>query len=234
MSELYTIFVEKKKCVTPVFRGGYVNFFEAKQLPNSDKTAWGMQCMFPKDGPGVADWLKQLNQVYLQVLIDKFGKPKAIEVGKAIKANKRFPVRDGDDPANAGLSNADQLAGHWFINANNQFRQPFCLGPAGKAIDPSKLSTDDIYSGAWYRAMLEFWHYDTAGNQGISTSLAAFMKVKDDANLGAGTTTTEAESAFGTFQSEAVSMFDNPDAFDYPDDAGGGDAKGDTDDFDFI
>ena len=206
MTEHYTIFAEKKKCLTPVFRGGYVNFFEMKQLPNSEKMAYGMQLMIPKTGEGVAEWKKELNKIYGQVLIDKFGLEKAKDMAKAIGANDKFPVRDGDGPKSAGLANAEQLAGHWFINSNNQFRQPYFIGPAGKKVDPSSINTDDIYSGAHYRAMLEFWYYDTAGNQGISTTLAAIMKVKDDVNLGAGTTATEAEDAFDGYASEAVSV----------------------------
>ena len=237
MTQPYTIMVDKKKSLTPVYRGGYVNFFEPKELPNSTTLAWGMQCMYPKDGPGVAEWIADLKKIYVQVLIDKFGQAKAVDVAKVISAAKKFPMRDGDDPVTvASLSNAEQLAGHWFVNANNRFRQPYFIGPAGKKVDPATLSSDDIYSGAWYRAMLEFWYYDTAGNKGISCSLAAFMKVKDDANLGAGTTAVEAESAFGDYASEAVSVMDQ--MGDEEAATPSGDTKAqtpyDTDRFDFI
>lgn len=232
MSKEYTIFVEKKKCLTPVFRGGYVNFFEPKELPNSEKLAWGMQLMIPKNGKGVAEWKAELNKIYGQVLIDKFGGvEKAKEMAKAIGAKDKFPVRDGDDPKNAALSNAEELKGHWFMNSNNLFRQPYFIGATGKKVNPADLTTEDVYSGAWYRAMLEFWYYDKAGNQGISTSLAAVMKVKDDANLGAGTTSTEAESAFDDFSSEAVSvMSDIAEEGDTPADK----SEMKAEDFDFL
>ncbi len=230
MSKHYTIFAEKKKCLTPIFRGGYINFFEPKELPQSEKLAWGMQLMIPKAGEGVAEWKKELSKIYGQVLVDKFGMEKAKELFKAIGAKSKFPVRDGDSPENAGLSNAEQLKGHWFINANNLYRPPYFIGPAGKKVDPTTLTSDDVYSGAHYRAMLEFWYYDKAGNQGISTTLAAIMKVKDDENLGAGTTTEEAESAFDDFSSEAVSVMDGIGDEETPKDPA--DLK--VDDFDFI
>ncbi len=208
----YTIFVEKKKCVSPQCRGGYVNILEAKASKFKEEEGelqWGMQCAFPKDGDGVEEWVKELMKIYGQVLVDKFGIEKAKVLAPVIKQKRRFPVRDGDDPIDTdGLSNAEQLVGHYFINTNNKFRQPYILGPAGKKLDPNSLSSDDIYSGAWYRVMLEFWYYDVKGNKGISTSLAAVMKVKDDTNLGAGTTDREAESAFEGFSGEAVSVFD--------------------------
>ena len=203
----YSIDLKKKKCVSPVCRGGYVNILEARPLPQSDKMAWGMQCMFPKSDV-VKAWVEELKQVYAQVLTDKFGQQEAQKIAKVLLAKKSFPVRDGDDPGDAGaLSNAEQLQGHYFVNANNKFRQPHIIGAMGKPVDPAILTLDDVYSGAWYRVMLEFWYYDTAGNKGISTSLTAVMKVKDGDNLGGGTTATEASNAFNDFADEAADIF---------------------------
>lgn len=204
----YSIDIAKKKCVTPVCRGGYVSILEPRALPNSEVMAWGIQGMFPKDNPDVVAWVKELNKIYAQVLIDKFGEAKVKEIAKQINVTRKFPLRDGDKAEDvATLSNAEQLAGHYFLNTNNRFRQPYVIGPMGRPVEPSTLTTDDIYSGAWYRLMLEFWYYDTAGNKGISTSIAAIMKVKDDANLGAGTTAKEASESFTDFSGEAASMF---------------------------
>ena len=230
----YTIFVEKKKCLTPVCRGGYVNILESRALPgDEEKLAWGMQCMFPKDGEGVAEWVNDLKKIYVQVLIDKFGQEKAKEMAGTISKKRKFPLRDGDDPLDTdGLANAEQLEGHYFLNSNNQFRQPYIIGPAGKKLDPNTLSSDDIYSGAYYRVMLEFWYYDKKGNKGVSTSLAAVMKIKDGTNLGAGTTSSEAEGAFEGYAGEAASMFDEV-AEDTPDLTNGKKVE-DTDAFDFI
>jgi len=227
----YTIFVEKKKCLTPVCRGGYVNILESRALPgDEEKLAWGMQCMFPKDGEGVTEWVNDLKKIYVQVLIDKFGQEKAKEMAGVISKKRKFPLRDGDDPSDTdGLANAEQLIGHYFLNSNNQFRQPYIIGPAGKRLDPDALDADDIYSGAYYRVMLEFWYYDKKGNKGISTSLAAVMKIKDGANLGAGTTSSEAEGAFEGYAGEAASMFD-----EVAKEETNGKKVDDTDDFDFM
>jgi len=230
MPEGFTIDMDKKKCVTPVCRGSYVNILEPRQLPDSEKLAWGMQCLFPKTDPIVAAWIKALNPLYGKVLIDKFGEGKAQEIAKQISILRSFPIRDGDKAEDtAKISNADQLVGHYFMNTNNQFRQPYVIGPMGKPVNPEELTPDDIYSGAWYRVMLEFWYYDKAGNKGISTSIAALMKVKDDVNLGAGTTTREASDAFGDFAGEAASIFTGEE--DAGKDAGEPDP---TEDFDFM
>ena len=232
MGKMYVIDVKRKKTVSPECRGSYVNILETRPLPNSEVEAWGMQCMFPKNDV-VEAWVKELKQIYAQVLIDKFGEKKAKEMAKVISAKKAFPVRDGDDESDAGaLANADQLKGHYFINTNNRFRQPYVIGPMGKAIDPETLGVDDIYSGAWYRVMLEFWYFDQAGNKGISTSIAGLMKTRDDDNLGAGTTKVEAEKEFGGFTDEAASMLNG---FDSDEDVALNDLPPDeTEDFDFM
>ncbi len=205
----YSIDAERKTCVTPECRGSYVNILEPRALPQSTTMAWGMQCVFKKT-PGVEAWVKELARIYGQVLLDKFGKEKARKIAKILQAKNSLPVRDGDNPGDAGsLANAEQLKGCYFLNTNNRFKQPHIIGPAGKAVDASLLTPDDIYSGAYYRVMLEFWYYDTAGNKGISTSIAAVMKTKDGENLGAGTSSAEAATAFSGYAEEAASLFNS-------------------------
>lgn len=196
----YTIDIEKKKCVTPVCRGSYVNILAPRPKPDQpDKLAWGLQCLFPKTDPAVIAWKADLSKIYAKVLVDKFGQEKAAKMA----ARMRLPIRDGDDPKEEEKA----LQGFWFMNANNNFRQPYVIGVTGKPVDPKILTPDDIYSGAWYRVMLEFWHYNTAGNEGISCSVAAVMKVRDDESLGGGTTQSEASNAFGDYTSEIASAF---------------------------
>ena len=197
----YSVDVEKKKCVTPVCRGSYVNMLEPRPLLESEKLAWGMQCLFPKDDPDVAAWRKDLNRLYAKVLIDKFGQEKAATLAPSIKT----PLRDGDAPAEADK----ELEGFWFMNVNNIFRQPHIIGAMGKPLNKeeiARLTVDDLYSGAWYRVMLEYWYYDKAGNKGISASVVAIMKVQEDTNLGSGTSKSEAESAYTEFAGEVSAM----------------------------
>lgn len=209
MEKGYSIDVKKKTCITPECRGSYVSILESRPLPKSEVLAWGMQCIFKKT-PTIEKWVKELNSIYGQVLIDKFGKEKAGKIAQVLMAKKSFPVRDGDDPGATGaLANADQLKGCYFLNSNNRFKQPHIIGPMGKAVDAEGLTVDDIYSGAYYRVMLSFWYYDTAGNKGISTSLEAVMKTKDGENLGAGTSKTEAATAFSDYSEEAASLFNS-------------------------
>ncbi len=192
----YSIDVKKKKSVSVVCRGSYVNILNPKAFEDGDDEVWGLQCQFPKSDPELEPWMQDLKKIYAQVLIDKFGQEKAQKLAKTVK----IPLRDGDDPQEADK----ELEGYYFLNSNNKFRQPHVIGPTGKAIPPEAITVDDVYSGAWYRVMLEFWYYDMKGNKGISTSVAAVMKIRDDVNLGSGTSKKEAESEFGDFADEVV------------------------------
>ena len=200
MGKGFSVDIKKKKCVTPVCRGSYVNILEPRAFEEGDTPEYGLQALFPKDDPNVAAWMKELNAVLGQVLIDKFGKDKAMEMAPLVKK----PFRDGDHPQEADKD----LKGFFFMNVKNKFRQPHILGPMGKPIDPKDVGPDDIYSGAWYRLMLEFWYYAVKGNKGISASVAAIMKIKDDENLGSGTSKGEAADAMGEFAEEAATMFE--------------------------
>ena len=229
MGKGYSIDVAKKKCVTPVCRGSYVNILEARPLPESEKMAWGLQLLFPKSDPEVEQWRNEMSGLYAQVLIDKFGKEEAIKLASSTKT----PLRDGDDPSEADK----ELQGFWFMNSNNVFRQPHIIGPAGKPLtmdEISKLTVDDLYSGAWYRCMLEYWYYNKSGNKGISSSVAAIMKVRDDENLGSGTTKTEAAEGFSAFASEAAGLALGDTAGEEPDSDATAKAGEEAEKFDFL
>ena len=111
MSKGYSIDLKNKKCVTPQCRGSYVHILEPRKLPDSEKMAWGIQCLLPKTDQDVLAWVKDLQGIYAQVLIDKFGIEKAKQLAPGVKT----PLRDGDSPQEA----EKELQGYYFLNANN-------------------------------------------------------------------------------------------------------------------
>ena len=48
------------------------------------------------------------------------------------------------------------------------------------------IDDTDVYSGAWYRAQVRAFAYDTAGNKGVSFGLQNVQKLRDDDPLGSG------------------------------------------------
>ena len=105
----------------------------------------------------------------------------AIEQGKASKwkgklpKDLKTPLRDGDEEREDDEVYADSF----FINAN-------CITKPG-VVDRFKqpiTNEDDLYSGCYGIASVNFYPYDTAGNKGIACGLNNLMKVKDGEYLG--------------------------------------------------
>ena len=57
------------------------------------------------------------------------------------------------------------------------------------------LDPDEVYSGCWGRASINFFPFNTNGNKGVGVGLNNIQKLKDDDRLGAAR--ASAESDFG-------------------------------------
>jgi len=95
----------------------------------------------------------------------------------------RMPLRDGDTdrPNDAAYENS------WFLNAkSNPDHKPLILDrDRQEIVDPN-----DIYSGCYVQAVVNFYAYNKGGNKGIGCSLSAVRKLKDGQPL-SGTTVSD-------------------------------------------
>lgn len=66
---------------------------------------------------------------------------------------------------------------------------------ANKDCETSILDPDEVYSGCWGRASINFFPFNTNGNKGVGVGLNNIQKLKDDDRLGAAR--ASAESDFG-------------------------------------
>jgi hypothetical protein len=93
--------------------------------------------------------------------------------------NAKTTMYDGDGLRPGGEEFGDEAKGHWVISASNH-RQPMVVDQAKQPI----MNADDVYSGCFGLAVLDFYVYDKAGNKGIACSLQGFMKTADGEPLG--------------------------------------------------
>lgn len=110
--------------------------------------------------------------------------------GKLPPASKlKLPLRDGDEefPEDANYENM------WFINCSS----PASNKPGVRVLEEGQiveaLDDDDFYSGCWGCANINFYAYNTSGNQGIAAGLNHVLKTRDGQRLGGG---VSAEQAF--------------------------------------
>lgn len=88
-------------------------------------------------------------------------------------ANLRSPFRDGNEKEYQGFG--DKV----FVSCSAK-NKPGVVDQGLKAITSDEPGPGGIYSGAWVRADINAFAYDTKGNQGVSFGLNNIQKLGDD------------------------------------------------------
>ena len=101
--------------------------------------------------------------------------------------NLKLPLRDGDAER---ADEAPEYEGMYFLNCNSNQKPGIVDKDLNEILDP-----DEVYSGCWGRASINFFPFNTNGNKGVGVGLNNIQKLKDDEPLGAAR--ASAESDFG-------------------------------------
>lgn len=100
---------------------------------------------------------------------------------KPNKAAIKLPLRDGD------VERDDEAyKGYWFINANST-TAPQIVDRQVKPI----LDRSEVYSGCYARVSLNFFAFNSNGNNGIACGLGNIQKVRDGEPLGGKSTAAD-------------------------------------------
>jgi len=147
------------------------------------------------------------------ILIPKSDKKTIADIKNAIEAAKlagkdklgnkagviKTPLRDGDEerPDDAAY------AGHYFLNASTTHKP----GIVDRSVKPI-MDRDEVYSGCYVRASLNFYAFNVGANKGIAVGLNNIMKWEDGEPLGGGKSKAEDDfAAFATAGGEADDLF---------------------------
>lgn len=180
--------------ITPQFRAAFISVFrptKARDAAPDAKAKFSIRAAFPPD----AD-LATLKAEAKAVIAEKWG-------DKAPKT-LRSPFRTNEELENPIPGIGDD----WIVmtfSATEDRRPGLVDANLQDIIDES-----EVYAGAWYRAQIRAFAYDSAGNKGVSFGLQNVQKLKDDEPLGAGRTpANKAFEAFGGASSKgAGSLFE--------------------------
>lgn len=168
------------KVVTGKVRFSYVNIFKSRAFQTDQDAKFSICLLIPKEDKATLKKIK--------TAIDE-----AIQEGISTKwngkkpANIKLPLRDGDEERADG---APEYAGMMFLNANSTQKPGIVDKDLNEILDP-----DEVYSGCWGRASINFYPFSVNGNKGIGVGLNNVQKLKDGERLGA--TRASAESDFG-------------------------------------
>ena len=182
------------KIVTAEFRGAFVGLFKATApRDNPDgKKKYSMRAVF-MPGTDISD----LKKAAASAAQEKWG--------NAVPKTLRSPFRTNEELDNPIPGVPDDAIVMTF--SANEDRRP---GIVDKNLNDI-IDDSECYAGAWFRAQVRPYAYETSGNRGVAFGLENVQKTKDDEPLGSGRMpASKAFEAFGAPASKqtASNLFD--------------------------
>lgn len=167
------------KVVTGQVRFSYLRIWEPSAIEEGQDKKYSAALIIPKsDKQTIAKIKAAIEAAKENGKVKKFG-------GK-VPANLKTPLRDGD----VERPEEDAYANAYFINATS-ITKP---GIVDKDVNPI-LDQDEVYSGCYGRASINFYAFNTSGNKGIACGLNNIQKLKDGEPLGGGRSKAEDDFA---------------------------------------
>ena len=168
------------KVITGLVRLSYVNIFKSRAFHEGDDAKYSVCLLIPKSDKATLKKIKAaIEEATQEGISSKWG-------GKR-PANLRTPLRDGDEER---AEEAEEYEGMYFLNATSNNKPGIVDKDLNEILDP-----EEVYSGCWGRASINFFPYDAKGNKGIGAGLNNIQKIKDGEPLGGAR--ASAESDFG-------------------------------------
>ncbi len=169
------------KVITGKVRFSYANIWEPKSI-NDGEEKYSVSLIIPKSDT------KTLNEI--KAAIEQAKKDGLSKFGGKIPSNLKLPLRDGDVDRVEDEAYKDS----YFINANSKDR-PQVVDRNVKPI----LDQNEVYSGCYGRASINFYAFNQNGNRGIACGLGNLQKLADGEPLSGH---SRAEDDFETYQED--------------------------------
>ena len=168
-------------------RLSYCHLFTPEAISDGGDKKYSVALLIPKSNTALVGAIKEaVKAAFMSGVASKFG-------GKQSAAGTwKNPLRDGD----AERPDDETYAGCWFINATSKTKPG--IVKRVKIDNENKLvevtNEEDVYSGCFGFASVNFFAYNNAGNKGIGAGLNNVLKTRDGDYLGG---RASAESDFG-------------------------------------
>ena len=168
------------KVVTNKVRFSYVNIFRSRSFSDGQDAKYSICLLIPKDDKATVKKIKAaIEEAVNDGIASKWGGKKP--------ANLKLPLRDGDEEK---AEEAPEYEGMYFLNANSTQKPGIVDKDLNEILDP-----DEVYSGCWGRASINFFPFNSNGNKGVGVGLNNIQKLKDGDHLGG--VRAKAEDDFG-------------------------------------
>jgi hypothetical protein len=150
------------KVITGLVRLSYANLFKPASIDGKGEEKYSVSLLIPKSDTETIAKIEAAVEVAKEMGKSKWG-------GK-IPAKLKLPLRDGDEER----SDDDAYVGHYFINASSKSKP----GVVDRTKQPV-LDQEEVYSGCYGRASINFYPFDTNGNRGVAAGLQNVQKLKN-------------------------------------------------------
>ena len=162
------------KCRIGEVRLSYVHIFQPEATAEGGEKKYSVSLIIPKTNKALLNEIKVAIEVAKQAGVAKFG-------GK-VPANLKTPLRDGDQER----PDDDAYAGCYFINASSRTKPGVVkrMKVNGQTVMVEVINEEDVYSGCYGFASVNFFAFNTSGNKGIAAGLNNVLKTRDGEYLG--------------------------------------------------
>ena len=168
------------KVITGKVRFSYVNIFKSRAFQAGQDAKFSVCLLIPKSDKKTVKAIRAAVEEAIQDGISSKWSGKK-------PANLKLPLRDGDAER---AEEAPEYEGMYFLNATSNQKPGIVDKDLNEILDP-----DEVYSGCWGRASINFYPFNSNGNKGVGVGLNNVQKLQDDDHLGAAR--ASAESDFG-------------------------------------
>lgn len=166
------------KVITGKVRFSYVNIFKSRAFQSGQDAKYSVCLLIPKKDKAALKKIRAaIDEAIQEGIASKWGGKKP--------ANLKLPLRDGDDER---ADEAPEYADMFFLKANSTQKPGIVDRDLNEILDP-----DEVYSGCWGRASINFYPFNTNGNKGVGVGLNNIQKLKDDERLGAARASAESD-----------------------------------------
>lgn len=150
------------KVVTGKVRFSYLQVFQPAAMEEGQEKKYSVSLLIPKtDTVTIAK---------INAAIEAAREEAKAKNGGKLPARFELPLRDGD----VERPEDDAYAGHFFISAKSKTKPGLVDKDMNEIIDP-----EELYSGCYGRASINFYPFDKAGNRGVACGLNNLQKLKD-------------------------------------------------------
>lgn len=166
------------KVVTGKVRFSYVNIFKSRAFQADQDAKFSICLLIPKEDKATLKKIKEaIDEAIQDGISSKWNGKKP--------ANVKLPLRDGDEER---ADEAPEYEGMMFLNANSTQKPGIVDKDLNEILDP-----DEVYSGCWGRASINFYPFSVNGNKGVGVGLNNVQKLKDGEHLGAARASAESD-----------------------------------------